>query len=484
MRRAFAALAVASLLAGCTVGPNYHVPDRAMAKSPAANRPFMSGQEAMFDQSPLPDRWWTLYGDPRLDGYLREALTANTDLRAADANLRRASEVVREAEAGRTVQTKIETAAFGAYVGGYTLTVPLDLPYSAVASASIDYPLDLAGGIKRGIEAAKEDREAVEAARDQVRVTIAAAVTRSYADVCSANVTLAATRHVLDVQTQTLSSINRLFKGGRGTAFDVTRARTAADKSAAAIPEIIAARQASLYELAALMGRAPSDYPVELESCAEPPKLDRPMPIGDGTALIRRRPDIRASERQLAAATAGIGVQMAKLYPQVSLAGSAGFANSISNFFTGSSFGGFAGPLISWAFPNRKAIHAEIAQAGDAADAASAKFDGTVIEALRQTETALDAYAREIEHDGALEKTRDDAAKSTDQANKLFRYGRTDVLNVLTAQANLAEAEAALAQSRATLIDRQVNVFLALGGGWEDAPTAPVPGQLSPNSSR
>jgi NodT family efflux transporter outer membrane factor (OMF) lipoprotein len=461
-------MAIASLLAGCTVGPNYHVPDKAMAKSPSANRPFISGQEAAFDQAPLPDHWWRLYNDSRLDGYVQEALATNTDLRAADANLRRASEVVREVEAGRTVQTKLEAAAFGADVGGYTLTVPLDLSYSAVASASIEYPLDLAGGIRRGIEAAKDNREAVEAARDQVRVTIAAAVTRNYADVCSANLTLAATRHVLDIQTQTLSSITRLFKGGRGTAFDVTRARAAADKSAAAIPEIEAARQASLYELGALMGRAPADYPKELESCIVPPKLGQPLPIGDGTALIRRRPDIRASERQLAAATAGIGVQMSKLYPQVALAGSAGLANSLSNFFTGPSFGGYAGPLISWAFPNRKLIHAQIAEAGATADAASAKFDSTVIEALRQTETALDAYAREIQHDEALDQARNDAEKSTEQANKLFRYGRTDVLNVLTAQANLAEAEAALAQSRATLIDRQVNVFLALGGGWEE----------------
>jgi outer membrane protein TolC len=200
-------------------------------------------------------------------------------------------------------------------------------------------------------------------------------------------------------------------------------------------------------------------------------------------ALLRRRPDVRASERQLAAATAGIGVETAQLYPQIALTGSAGFANSIANFATGASFGGFAGPLISWAFPNRKLIHAQIAAAGDAADAASAQFDGTVIEALRQTETALDAYAREIDRDAALEKARDDAAKSTDQANRLFRYGRTDVLSVLSVQSQLAEAEATLASSRAALVDRQVNVFLALGGGWEDAPSAAAP-QVSPNSSR
>jgi outer membrane protein TolC len=91
-----------------------------------------------------------------------------------------------------------------------------------------------------------------------------------------------------------------------------------------------------------------------------------------------------------------------------------------------------------------------------------------MIEALRQTETALTDYGREIDHDRALEKARDDAAHATDQAGRLFRFGRTDVLNLLTAQAQLAEAEATLAASHATLIDRQVNVFLALGGGWEE----------------
>jgi NodT family efflux transporter outer membrane factor (OMF) lipoprotein len=446
-----------SLLASCKAGPDYHVPQSA----------FVSGHERAFDQAPLPDHWWRLYNDPRLDGYVQEALAANTDLRAADANLRRATAVVREVEAGRTVQTQVEAAVFGARVGGYTLTVPLDIPYSAVAGIGINYPLDLAGGIKRGIEAAQDNREAVAAARDQVRVTVAAAVTRSYAGVCSANVTLAATQHVLDIQTRTQSSVQRLFKGGRGTAFDVTRARTAADLSAATLIQIVAARQAALYELAALMGRAAADYPRELAGCTSPPTLMRALPIGDGTALIRRRPEIRAAERQLAAATAGIGIQTAKLYPQVSLNGSAGLANSISGFLTGASFGALAGPMVTWAFPNRKLIHAQIAEAGASADAASAHFDGTVIEALRQTETALSDYARDIEHEAALEKARTDAEKSTEQAGRLFHYGRTDILNVLTAQANLAQAEAALAQSRATLIDRQVNVFLALGGGWE-----------------
>jgi outer membrane protein TolC len=276
---------------------------------------------------------------------------------------------------------------------------------------------------------------------------------------------------VLEIQNHTLASMQRLFKGGRGTSFDVWCVFFAADRSAATVPAIVATRQASLFALAALMGRAPADYPRDLENCDTPPAMNQAIPIGDGSALIRRRPDIRASERRLAAATAGIGVEMAQLYPQVRLTGSMGFANAIAAFTDPASFGGLAGPMVSWIFPNRKLQHAQIAAAGAGAEAAAAQFDATVIEALRQTETALTDYAREIDRDRALEKARDDATHATDQADRLFRFGRTDVLNVLTAQSQLAEAEATLASSHAALVDRQINVFLALGGGWEKPPT-------------
>ncbi|HET8611143.1 MAG TPA: TolC family protein, partial [Sphingomonas sp.] len=327
--------------------------------------------------------------------------------------------------------------------------------------------LDLFGRIRRAVEAATADAEATAAARDEVKVTVAAAVTRNYAAACSANRTLDATRRVLTIERRTLDATQRLFRGGRGTAFDVTRAQAAVDQSAAAIPSILAQRQAALYALGALLGRAPADYPRAVESCAAPPTLKQFLPIGDGSALIRRRPDIREAERELAAATATIGVETAGLYPSVSLGGSAGLGGPFSGIGGGSSFGFSLGPLISWSFPNRAVAHARIAEAGAAAEAAEARFDGSVIEALRQTETALDAYARAIEQVRDLARARDSAAKAADQADKLFRFGRTDFLSVLSAEANLANAEATLAQTRAALVDRQIDVFLALGGGWE-----------------
>ncbi|RQU79362.1 TolC family protein [Burkholderia cenocepacia] len=469
LRLSLMASFLAAGLSGCVAGPDYRIPEKAVALAPRAKGAFLGSRDAAYQQAQLPDRWWKLYDDPRIDAYVAEALKENTDLRAADANLRRASAAVLEAQAARTIQTDASASATFAHVGAYTLP-GTSLPQTYVLGLNLSYPLDLAGGIRRGIEAANADAQAVQSARDQVRVVVAAAVTRSYVEVCSANQTLSATRRVLDVQRETLDVTRRLKDGGRGTSFDVSRARAAANESAAAIPDIVADRQAALFELTALMGRVPADYPRDLENCMQPPGLKEPLPTGDGWQLIQRRPDIREAERKLAAATATIGIETAQLYPQVSIGGSAGFANSFGQLLSASSFGGMLGPLVSWNMPNRATVKARIAGAGAGADAALAGFDGSVLQALKQTETALSNYSQELERVQSLTQARDDAAHASEQANRLFHFGRTGFIDVLTAEASLANAETALAQSRGRLIDRQVDLFLSLGGGWSSVP--------------
>jgi multidrug efflux system outer membrane protein len=296
---------------------------------------------------------------------------------------------------------------------------------------------------------------------------VAAETARSYAAACMANVVLAANNRVLTLQRQTLNVTQRLQRGGRGTAFDVTRARSAVDQSEALIPAAIATRTAALYRLATLMGRAPANYPRDVETCARPPALTRPLPIGDGAGLIRRRPDIRAAERALAAATARIGVAMASLFPDVSLGGSAGFIGPLSSLGSGNAFNLSLGPLISWSFPNRPVVRAQIVESGAAADAALAQFDSTTLEALRQAETALSAYAREGDRNASLTRALASATTAASQAGRLYTFGRTDFLSLLTAQAVLTTAQANLAASDALLIDRQIDVFKALGGGWQ-----------------
>lgn len=457
-------LALLLPMTACVSGPDYHLPANAVAASPQVARAFVSGQEASFSQDAPPDRWWHLYGDPRLDAYVREALAANTDLRAADANLRRAKATVLEYRARGAVQADVDASGTLTHTGGYAQASAA--PQSYALGLHLSYPLDLAGGIRRGIEAANADAEAVAAARDQVRVVVAAAVTRAYLQVCTRNHTLAATRQVLAIQHATLEATRRLAAGGRGTDFDVSRAGAAVNRSAAGIPHLLAERQAALFELAALMGRVPADYPREAEACPRPPELEQALPVGEGWQLLQRRPDIRAAERSLAAATAMIGVETAELYPRVTLGASLGTAGTRGQPLSADGFGASVGPLLSWHWPNRRVAKARIAAAGANVDAALASFDGIVLQALRQTETALSACTQELERERSLAQARGDAARAAGQAQQLYRFGRIDVLDVLSAQAALADAESALAASRAERVDRQMDVFLSLGGGW------------------
>jgi outer membrane protein TolC len=158
---------------------------------------------------------------------------------------------------------------------------------------------------------------------------------------------------------------------------------------------------------------------------------------------------------------------MADLYPQISLGGSAGLSGPLKGIGGPTSFGFSLGPLISWTFPNRPVVKARIAEAGAAVDADLARFDSTVLGALRGTETALETYARDRDEAAALGRARDSAALSAAQAGKLFRFGRGDFLSLLEAQSALAQAEAAHAAAQARLADDQIAVFLALGGGWQ-----------------
>lgn len=395
---------------------------------------------------------------------VEQALAANSDLRVAAANVTAAQAVLREAEAGREISTSVSGGETLARPSGVTQHLPGSVSYDLGLSAA--YPLDLYGRIRRAIEAETADLETVAAARDYLRVSVAAATARAYAQVCAANYSLGVNRRVVALQRETLVATQRLSQGGRGTAFDVSRARAAVDASAAALPAFEAQRQAGLYLLATLRGRAPADYPREAEGCAALPALGAPLPVGDGAALIRRRPDIRRAERTIAADTARLGVAMADLYPQVSIGGSIGLAGPLKDFGSGSAFGFSLGPLISWSFPNRPLVKARIAQADARVQADLASFDAIVLEALRQAETALESYRRDAERAAALNRARDSAEVSAAQAGKLFRSGRGDFLSLLDAQRSLASAEASAAAARVQLVQDQIAVFLALGGGW------------------
>ena len=469
------ALSIALAMAGCAaVGPDYKVPDDAVVNRTAASAPFQQSQEAAFEQDSVPDTWWRLYQDPTLDKLIAQALQVNTSLRIAAANLERAQAVVQEAQGQQSPTIGVSGGPTYGHASGVSAMAPDVRPanhWSYSGGLQVGYQVDLFGRIRRAVEAAQDDEQAAQAAYDATRVTVVAETASAYADICSAGMQLASAQHSVNVQQESLNALQRLQQAGRGTLLDVTRARSQLQQLQANLPPFEASQRMALYRLAVLTGRTPAEMPGSLLACKQAPRLSQTIPVGDGAALLRRRPDIRQAERKLAAATARIGVATASLYPTISLGLSAGSAGPTSLFGERGTFSWSVGPLISWTIPNTGVAQAQIAQAKAVASSALASFDGSVLNALQETESALVSYARQLDRHASLEEARSQSALAADEAEQLFRAGKTDYLNVLDAQRTLAADESALAASQAALSADQIKLFLALGGGWQD--TAP-----------
>ncbi|CUK08244.1 Probable efflux pump outer membrane protein ttgC precursor [Achromobacter sp. 2789STDY5608615] len=469
--RFFLPLMLSAALAGCAaVGPDYQVPAGSAATRPSAQAPFAEAREGVFQRDQVPGHWWRLYNDPVLDGLVEKALAANTDLRVASANLERAQAAVRETQAQQQPSLGVNASPTFGHVSGIQELAPgIDPPnrWSYSAGASMSYQLDLFGQIRRAVEAAGADAQSAQAAYDATRVTVAAETTRAYANLCSAGMQLASAEHSVKVQQESLDAVSRLQRAGRGTALDVTRARSQLEQLRANLPPFQAQQRTALYRLAALTGQTPAEIPTTLLQCAAAPQLSQTIPVGDGAALLRRRPDIRQAERTLAAATARIGAATADLYPKITLGLSGASGGPAAMFGDRGTFSWSVGPLISWTLPNTGAVQARIAEAEANTKAAVARFDASVLNALRETESALVVYARQLDRQAALQAARDQAAQAASQARQLFQYGKTDYLTVLDAERTLASSESALAAGQAELSNDQIAVFLALGGGWE-----------------
>jgi NodT family efflux transporter outer membrane factor (OMF) lipoprotein len=463
-------LAMAAALAACsTVGPNYKVPDQSVVKRPEAAAPFLGAQEAAYQQTPLPAHWWRLYDDPVLDQLIQKALTANTDLRVAAANLARTRAVLDQAEEERKPEVSISAAPGVGRSSGVPVGSKTALPdkFNYDAGIRVSYQTDMFGKIARAVEAANADTQAAQAAVDVVRVTVAADTARAYADACSATRQISVAQQAVDLQQKFVGLTDQRTRAGRGTAIDGARARSQLAQLQAALPPLQAQHRTAHYRLAALTGQTPAEMNMHLLQCEAAPRLTTQIPVGDGAALLRRRPDIRQAERSLAAATARIGVATADLYPNISLGASVGSTGLLDHFGAGNAFRWSLGPLISWTLPDTGAARSRIAQAEAGTDGALAKFDGTVLNALKEVESAMTIYARELDRNAALKTARDESALASQQSHRLYDYGRIDFLSVLDADRTLAATDAAWAASDAALASDQIALFLALGGGWE-----------------
>ncbi|THF34515.1 efflux transporter outer membrane subunit [Pseudomonas atacamensis] len=457
----------ALLLSACAVGPNYHPPQ---TPGSAAQRFVGEGAPTQDDVTPADGQWWRLYNDSVLNDLIAGALSANTDLRVAVARLEKARSVLRSVKSDIYPKTRIDVKRAKQRVPDH-LEANGEREYQSVeAGLGISYELDLFGRVRRAVESAHGDWQAAEADRDAVMVVVVADIVHGYADATTSAQRIAVAEQTVELLDRSMRITSARVETGRSDRLDLIQMKALRDEQRAELPPLRAQREAALFRLATLTGRTPHDLPARVLEAKTVPLIDQPIPLGDGAALIARRPDVRAAERRLAASTARIGVATADLYPRVSLLGRVG-TNSVGvpESFSASSSSWLIGGLISWDFPNIAATRARIAGANADAQVSLASFDGAVLAALEETETALSANAHEMTRNEALREARDEALRAACISAARQREGTIDFLTVLDAQRTLAGAQATLAASDAQLIFTQVDLFKALGGGWQQA---------------
>ncbi|MGO9948593.1 MAG: efflux transporter outer membrane subunit [Steroidobacteraceae bacterium] len=462
------AVVVITSLAACRVGPNYHAPALPMG----AEAPLVSLNTAAETPVSPPDAWWRLYDDSRLDALVQEALRANRTLAAADANFAAARAALSAVHAERYPSTT--AVAGGIYGRDATTDEILELtgrpPQTFWLFEDIfqsAYEVDLFGRVHRAIEAANANADAVAAIRDEVRVVVAGETARAYAAICALGEELSVANHSLAVVSHEADITVKRREAGANADYDVARAQALVAEVRSTIPELEGQRRAALFELTAVLGRTPAQAPNDLAACIRPPRLVALIPVGDGSELIKRRPDVRQAERRLAAATAEIGVATADLYPTIRLVGLYGGAAvelSQLNTNVGRTWG--VGPSISWTFPNMAAPRARVRQAKAAQVAALASFDAVVLTALKETEQALALYSAALENRQALGDAQDHLHTAFDIAQAQFLAGALSNLDLLTTEQSLVAVDAAVASSDTALVQDQIAVFKALGGGW------------------
>ena len=453
------------LLAGCAVGPNYKRPQTSVVNS-FANAP----TNAVSPDEAALATWWKGFNDARLDRLVDRAITNNHDLRIATANLK-------EARALRRLTT-FDLAPTVVGNAGYANSLlskaaappgtPRDARQGEFYDASFDatWELDLFGRVRRSVQAANAQVGSVEATRLDVLVSVTAEVARNYFELRGLQNQLAVARKNADVQTETLKITQSRLDGGRGTDFDVSRSRSLLNLTLSTIPPLEAAIQKTIYRIAVSTGQQPTTLTPEL-SLPEPlPSTLPTFALSDPAALLRRRPDIRAAERSLAAATARIGVATADLFPRVTFIGSVGLqAETFAGLGKSGADTWNFGPRITWAALDLGRVQARIKAADARTEASLAFYERTVLTALEETEGALVDFGQEQSRQQFLATSAEASQKAADLAHQRYEGGVSDFLSVLDAERTLLEAQDRLAASQTRTVTALVAVYKALGGG-------------------
>lgn len=453
-------IAAALALAGCAIGPDY--------VRPATPLPASYSEATASEQATVNARWWTLFGDATLDQLVDKALQNNADLRLAIARVEQADAVAREA--GASFFPEITGNASGSNTQASTKTAIYNsaLPRirnSRSASLSTSYELDLWGRVRRANEAAKASQLATAYARDSVRLSVAGLVTATYLGLRAADAQLQTTAATLKSREESLKLVNTRIEAGLSAPVDGLQAATALSAAQAQQAELTRQRALAEHQLALLIGDPSLKVAAgDLRTLPLPPK----PPAGLPADLVAARPDIRQAEQELVAANAGIGIAKAGYFPRLSLTASLGSeSKALSDLFSAGSGTWALGLGALMPILDFGRTSARVDQAKAVNQQSLIAWQNALAVAYKEVRDALVSLREDATADAAQQSRVDNAARVLAIVEKRYAAGHAGYLEVLDAQRSHNDAAIAAISTRQARLIASVDLFKALGGGWQ-----------------
>ncbi len=470
-----ALVALALLASGCTtslsqwwhngwkVGPQYCTPG-----APSAEKWVDAADKRVHGEPARDCAWWTVFNDPTLNMLIEKAYQQNLNLKVAGHR-------ILESRAQRNISIgnlfpQSQSALVDYAHGQLSKNLGLPLPSSEINiwadGFNLSWELDFWGRYRRSIEGAEADLDASVESYGDTLVMLLSEVATNYMQLRTYEQRLAYARQNVTVQRKSLGLAEARYNTGRGTELDVRQARTSVSQTESQIPPLVTGRRQAANQLCTLLGVPVADLANELQ--ASPiPNAPLEVAVGIPADLIRRRPDIRRAERQVASQSARIGVAEADLYPRFSLNGFVGFvADDFKDLFTSKSFTGLFFPTMQWNVLNYGRIRNNIRTQDERFQEATLQYQQTVLTAGREVEDALTGFLQAQQQATYLEQTVVDANRSVELTQMQFEGGVVDFNRVYNTQTALLNAQDQLATTRGNIDLQLIQVYKALGGGW------------------
>ena len=451
-------LALSVMLTACAVGPDYQAPQSVPLAS-------YSQADAAAEQQASEQRFWSGFNDPQLAALVDRALAQNLDVQTLLARYQGAEALLRGARRDRWPSVTLQAAGGERHLAEVERTDPNRErveQYSVGAVAS--WELDFYGRLQRAVEAGEADLSASAADLSALQVAIAGQVASGYFTLRGQQQLLAVAEQNVELQQASLDIVSARLDAGRGTEFDRVRAQAELDALRAAVPQRRADVQLSLHRLAVLTGQPPAALNEQLAAPQELPPMNARIPVGTPADVLRRRPDIQAAERRLAAATARIGVATADLFPRFTLGALLGsVVGSDGDLFTAGAESRSVTLGIDWTFLDVEGVRARIAAADATGAERLAQYQQAVL-ALEETENGLVRYRHAQERSRWLLASSEAAQAAVDQARLRYEQGYIEYFEVLDAEQQLTGVRSDLVQSRIETATAMVSVYRSLAG--------------------